>query len=324
MHHLAAVALAGSAAITLTGCPDNACLLKVCTNGQCRCSVSTCGEGAAYDVNQSRCRCLKGFVPLAGQCLTPQAANAYCGPGWHFENFGCARDRCKPGDEIDEATGWCIPRERVNEVGRNMGVPVGQGQQLACPAGTKLVIDGPTAACVPLAQTCARDETWNGQACVKASTCPTGAIWDPARNQCVQYAQGGGSELKVDVAQWLTANYGPNGGPGAPAFCGGFAKKPWAFGVTEGNTAFVRATITVSFENGEVARGALQSASVFDASGNAVPQKGAAEVDATAKALFAPLQQGGGRASVPSATTTVKCPVINAAKPQAVPATGGL
>ncbi len=320
-----ALAAGGAGVALLTGCPSNSCFLKICEGNNCRCSISSCSEGAAFDVKTNRCRCLKGFLSVAGQCLTPQAANAYCGKGHHFENGGCVQDRCRPGDEIDTSTGWCIPHDQVNKVASNIGVAVGQGQQLGCPAGTKLVIDGPTAACVPLSQTCARDETWNGTACVKIVQCPTGSMWDTALGRCAQYAQGTGSdELSVNVGQWAQTNYGPNNGTGTTAFCGEFAKKPWSFGVSEGNTAVVRITVMMSFPDGQIAKGVVQATSVFDNSGNPVPPKGASEVESAARSMFATLAQGGGRANAPTASTTVKCAVVNAAKPQPIPATGGL
>jgi hypothetical protein len=307
----------------LGGCPANTCFLKVCTNGDCRCSISSCGDGAAFDTRQNRCRCLVGHIAVAGQCLTPAAANAYCGRGRHWEGAGCAPDRCKPGDEIDHATGWCIPHDQVNQVATNLGVSVGQGQKLGCPPGQELVIDGPRAACVPEAETCARDEAWNGKACVKTGQCPTGSSWDGVSGRCVEYAQGGSSELTVNVGQWAQSSYGPNGGPGTVGFCGEFAKKPWSFGVTEGATANVRVAIMMSFPEREIAKGVVQTVAVFDASGNPVPPKGGADVDAAARSIFAPLVQGGGRASAATAATTVRCAVVNAAKPLAVPATGG-
>ncbi len=317
--------LAAIAFAALGGCRSGTCLLKVCQGRDCRCSISSCGDGAAFDVSQNRCRCLKGYLAIAGQCLTPQDANAYCGKGNHYENGGCAPDRCKPGDELDQSTGWCIPRDQVNQVASNMGVPLGAGQQLGCPAGQKLIIDGPTAACVPLSQTCARDETWTGQVCAKVGACPTGSIWDPTLAQCVQYAQGSGSdELVVNVAQWAYANYGPNGGAGTSAFCGAFAKRPLSFGLAEGSSAMVRIAVTMSFPDGAISSGVVQASSVFDASNNPVPQKGAGEIDGAARAIFSTLLLGGGRASAPSASTTVKCAVVNAAKPQPVPSVGGL
>ena len=320
---VALVALAAPAA--LAGCRGDMCILKICNGENCRCSISSCGDGAGFDTDQNRCRCLKGYIPIAGRCLTKPEADRYCGRGRHWEEGGCAQDRCRPGDEIDQRTGLCVPREQVNQVASGMGVAVGSGQVLGCPPGEQLVIDGPTAACVPLSQTCAPDETWTGQTCAKLGACPTGSVWDPMRAQCVQYAQGTGSdELNVDVASWAAATYGPNGGAGTSAFCGAFARKPVSFGILEGSSAYVRVSVMLSFPDREIARGALQTASAFDASGNPVPAAGAAEVDAAARTLFLPLVSGGGRASALNAVTTVKCPVINAAKPRPVPAVGGL
>lgn len=316
---VAAVALA--AAAVLAGCRGDMCLLKVCQGNKCRCSISSCGEGAGFDVQQNRCRCLKGHIPIAGQCLTKDEADDYCGVGRHWEDGGCAQDRCRPGDEIDQRTGWCVPHEQVAQ---SAGVAVGAGQVLGCPPGEKLVVDGPQAACVPLSQTCAPDETWTGQACAKVVRCATGSIWDPQRGQCVQYAQGGSDELTVDVASWAAASYGPNGGTGTSAFCGGFAKKPYSFGILEGSTAVVRVAISMSFPDREIAKGTLQTVAVFDASGNPVPAKGAADVEAAARQISTPLLLGGGRASAPGVSTTVKCAVTNAAKPRPVPAVGGL
>lgn len=309
------------------GCFTNSCLFTICDGPECRCSVSTCGEGAAYDNRLRRCRCLPGRVLLGGHCLSPRVANAYCGAGYHWQNGGCYPDHvCNAGDELDHGTGRCLPREQVNQVATNLGINVGPGQKLGCAPGQKLVIDGQSAACVPLEQTCARDETWTGQACVKATpACPEGATWDRAKNACVAFTQENPAEgLRVDVGRWAMANFGPDGGNGAAAFCNAFARKPWSFGVNEGSTAIVRVSVSMAFPDMQIARGAVQTRSVFGASGNPVPQKGAAEVDAAARAVLAPLVEQGGLASAPGATTTVRCLVVNAGRPAPVPATGGL
>jgi hypothetical protein len=321
-----ALTLLGLTSTLLVGCPSNACFLKICDiNNNCRCSISSCGEGAAFDTRLNRCRCVLGYFAVAGQCLTQTDANQYCGLGHHWENGGCNPDRCRPGDELDLSIGMCIAHEKVNQVGANMGVQVGEGQKLGCPEGQKLIIDGSTAACVPLSQTCSRDETWTGKACVKVAPCPTGATWDTARAQCVQYAQGSsGDGLAVNVNEWATANYGPNGGPGTPGFCGSFAKKPWSFGLVEGSSAMLRVSVMLSFPEGQIAKGVVQTTTVFNASGNPVPAKGAAEVDRSAKSVVASLVAGGGRASAGTAATAVLCSVVNAAKPQPIPATGGI
>jgi hypothetical protein len=310
------------------GCLTNTCLMTTCDGPYCRCTLSTCGEGAAYDNRVGRCRCLPDRTLVGGHCLSAAVANAYCGPGYHWQNNGCYPDQsCRPGDELDHGTGLCMPHEQVNQVASNMGINVGPGEKLGCPPGQKLVIDGQRAACVPLEQTCARDETWSGQACVKAAkpSCPEGANWDAAQGRCVEFARQNPAEgLGVNVAAWAASNYGPDGGNGVPPFCNAFTRRPWSFGVNEGSSALVRVAVTLAFPDLQIARGAVQTRTLFAQSGNLVAPKGAADVDAAARAVLAPLLEQGGRATAPSVTTTVRCLVVNAARPVPVPATGGL
>jgi hypothetical protein len=323
---IVASAVVALGAALLPGCLANRCLLTYCDGPGCGCTVSTCGEGAAFDERIQRCRCLPGRVVLGGHCTTPAVAAAYCGPGYRFERGGCYANQCRPGDELDQTSGLCIPHEQVNQVATNMGVNVGAGQKLGCPAGQKLVLDGPNAACVPLAQTCAPDETFDGRACVKPSrSCPEGSAWDAARNDCVGYAKESPSDgPTVDVARWAVTRFGADGGDGTPAFCNAFARKPWSFGVNEGSMAFVRVAVTLAFPGAEIARGTVSTGAVFAASGTPVLPKGASEVQAAARTVFAPLLGHGGKASAPSTTLVVRCAIANAARPGAVPATGGL
>jgi hypothetical protein len=324
---LAAGAL-GLGGIGTSGCLSNACLWQVCDGPTCRCTVANCGPGATFEPSVGRCRCLPGLVLVGGHCLTRAIADTYCGPGYHWENNGCYANRtCRPGDELDQATGLCMPRDKVNQVASGMGINVGPGQKLGCPAGQKLVIDGPHAACVPLEQTCARDETWNGTACVKTqAACPEGTSWDAAHGGCAEPARAtpAPEPAPTDLAPWIAASYGRDGGDGAPAFCNDFVKKPWLFGVAEGSSAFVRITVSLSFPEQQIGKGAAQTRAVFAGSGNLVPQKGAAEVEAAARSVLAPLTARGGKASAAAASTTVRCQVVNAARPAPIPATGGL
>ncbi len=310
---------------SLAGCLDNACLLKVCDGPECRCSISTCGDGADFDNRTGQCRCLAGHVPIGGRCMDQREADAFCGPGYRFQGGGCFPATCPPGAQLDHATGQCIAAQQVAQVATNMGVSIAPGQTLGCPTGTRLVIDGQAAACVPLEQTCARDETWTGQACAKVAACPPNAAWDAASARCVAYAQGSTEQgLGVDVNQWAATNFGPNGGPGMPAFCGAFAKKPWSFGVNAGVSAAVRVSVMMSFPEGQVAKGVVQTTTVFASTGGPVPPKGAALVDGAAHDVLASLVRQGGRARAATAVTTVTCPVVNAARPLAIPASGGL
>jgi hypothetical protein len=324
---VAAVGL-GSIAVA-PGCVTNRCLVSYCEGPDCTCSVSSCGDGAAYDDRARSCRCLPGYALVNGHCLSPQVASSYCGPGYRFDDRGCVpAAQCRPGDELDRSTGMCIPHERVNQVASTLGVNVGPGQKLGCPPGQKLVLEGSDAACVPLAQTCARDEVFDGARCTKpAEGCPQGSAWDVAQGTCVAFALPAGPSEgapAVDVAQWASSHYGRDGGEGAPAFCNAFANRPWSFGVTAGSSAVVRVVVSLAFPDGQIAKAAITTRTAFANSGAPVLAKGASDVDAAARSVFAPLGARAGRANRSAVTTTVKCTVVNAARPVAVPASGGL
>jgi hypothetical protein len=325
-HQLLAVAvLSSSAPVALLGCPAGACFLEVCSGGSCRCSISSCGEGAAFDTKQRRCRCVKGYFDLAGQCLDQLQANAYCGAGYSYAPpaqgwaGGCVELTCRPGDKLDLKTGWCISKD---ELAKQAGVSLGQGQTLGCTAGEVLVVEGGSAACVPAEQSCAKDEYWAGQSCVKEPTCATGQKFDRAQARCVAYAQGG-EEHVVDVHTWVASTYGPNGGTGAASFCSTLAKKPLSFGLSAGSSTIVRVKIDLAFPANEVARGVAQSSAVYDFSGNAVPPAGASEVASAVDSSFKALVSGGGRANAQQTTTTVRCGIVHGSKPVVVPESGG-
>src|SRR6266536_2517987 len=152
MHRTAALLVASSLPFLVSGCPANTCLLTV--NGICK--WSTCPEGSYFDSARRNCVCEANRLALGGGCLTIQAAHQYCGKGAHFENGGCAPNRCPPGLEIDQDTGNCQTPQQANQVASNMGVQVGQNQKLGCPAGEQLVVEGAQASCVPVNQTCGR------------------------------------------------------------------------------------------------------------------------------------------------------------------------
>ena len=309
--------------LLLTGCPANSCFLQICEGKNCKCSISSCQDGAEYNLKRKRCVCSPGHYDVAGQCLTQADANEYCGKGfgWVIQpgqtRGGCVKLQCRPGDNLDETTGLCLPKEQV---AAQTGVQLGAGQKLGCQPPEVLVVSQGQGACVPAAQSCAKDEVWNGTVCAKGGECATGEQFDPAYNRCVPYASGGGgNEYTVNVQQWAFSTYGPPNGPGAPGFCSSIAKKPIAFGVSNGAGSLVRVTVNLSFPGGEVAKGIASSVAVYDTSGNAVPPAGAAEAQASVVSLFSPLVAGGGRASSETATTTVKCSVINGSKPTSVP-----
>jgi len=305
----------------LMGCPPNTCFFEVCTNGQCRCHISSCVDGAEFDTGQRTCVCNPDRLGVAGQCLTQADANAYCGQGFNYVNGGCQKIACAAGTQLDEANGQCVA---TTQVASNMGVQVAQGETIQCAAGSVLVVEGGSGACVPQEQTCAPDEQWNGTACAKVGQCKTGSQWDANANACVEYAKTGDDAAIVDVAQWATTSYGPNGGKGTSAFCNRFAHKPWRFGVPQGQSATVQVAIQLAFAGNEVPGASVTTTPSYVGNPIAVPQGGREGVQAAAQAVLDTLKKGGGRANAAQAGTTVNCIVRNAAAPIVVPATGGV
>jgi hypothetical protein len=313
------VVTVGFGALVVAGCPKNACFFQTCINGKCECSISSCVDGAEFDLQQNTCVCVEGRVSVQGQCLTQAAADAFCGKGYTYGAEGCKVTLCGEGQQRDEASGACVASA---DLAQKLGVPVGEGEKLGCPPGNVLVLEGDEGTCVPAEQACARDEAWNGTACVKVGSCPTGSAWNTATNQCVAYASSG-EEVAVDVMRWSDANYGPNGGNGTAAFCNQFSRTPWRFGVPEGQSATVQVVIDMAFPGGQVNAGTVRTAPSYTTTSTPVPAKGAESVQASAQSIFSTLVMGGGKASAASAQTTVKCRIVNASKPLPVPATGG-
>jgi hypothetical protein len=297
------------------------CLIKVCTNGVCKCPVNTCAEGADFDVNRNACACKVGLFNVQGQCLAKAQADAFCGKGAQWGQQGCVARACPAGQQIDQGTGQC---HDVGAVATAIGVSLKRGETIGCPRGEKLVTEGDKAACVPIAQTCAADESFDGTNCVKAKSCGSGAVYDADTGQCVAYGRAESDTFTIDTRSWATANYGKDGGMGTAKFCGAFAKRPWTFGIGEGQSAMVRVSLAFQFDGARVASGAVRTTPVFDHNGAAVPRGGADGVQDAADAILGALKAGGGRANPATLFMTVKCPVVSAAKPAAVPSVGGV
>lgn len=316
-----AVVLAGCS-LLLDGC-SNFCLVKVCRGSQCACSWSTCPSGSSFDTQRNTCVCSQGRMSLGGSCLTWAEANAWCGKGNHFEASGCVRNTCPANQELNQDSGLCMPKQQVDQVAQNMGVPLGQNQKLGCPTGLVLVVEGHAASCVPPQTTCTRDEVWNGQACVKTAQCPPGYIFDGPQAACIAYAQAEEKQYSVDLSQWMQASYGPDGGPGVASFCSAFSKKPLSFGVLAGGSIRVKITVAAKAPGGDIAQAQLVTAAIVEASNAPVLPKGAEEIQKAALEIFGTLVIQGGKAKQDSAATHVSCLIVNAAQPVAVPATGG-
>ena len=309
------------AAVVVSGCPKNSCFFEVCNNGQCTCHISSCVDGATFDTGQRTCVCEAGRLSVAGQCLTQAGADAYCGRGFRFGPQGCAAIVCANGQQLDEGSGQCVA---ANLAAGSMGVQVGEGETIACPAGTKLVIEGGSGACVPEEHTCAPDEQWNGAACAKVQSCPTGSQWDAGQNACVTYTAQGDDAAIVDVTTWAGTSYGPNGGMGSSGFCSKLARKPWRFGVPQGQSATVQVSLQLAFPESQVKGATVSTTPSYGNNPTPVPPQGREAVQTAANDVLSTLKQGGGRASQPALSTTVRCIIKNGAPPLVIPATGGV
>lgn len=319
----AALALAALlAAPFVAACLPGVCLVKTNINGKWSCALSTCANGSEFNVGANACLCREGLFSVQGQCLTQAQADVFCGSGNVWTATGCAARTCAKGQELDQGTGQC---KDVAAVATAIGVELKPGETIGCPPGQRLVTEGDAAACVPIAQTCAPDERFDGNACAKAKSCPTGAALDPATGECVAFGSSGASSYAIDATSWAQSNYGKDGGMGTSAFCGGFAKRPWTFGVGEGQSAVISVKLGLAFPDGSAASGAVLAVPTFEGQPQRlVPKPGAEGVAKSAEDVLARLRAGGGTVAPKELTLTVRCAVVNAAKPAAVPAVGGV
>ncbi|MBM4360160.1 MAG: hypothetical protein FJ096_18795, partial [Deltaproteobacteria bacterium] len=144
------------------GCLPGVCLVQTNINGKLGCALSTCANGSEFDVNTNACVCRGGLFSVHGQCLTQAEADVFCGTASVWTAEGCATKTCRAGQELDQGSGEC---RDVAAVADAIGVTLKPGETIGCPAGQKLVTEGSTAACVPVAQTCAADERFDGSRC---------------------------------------------------------------------------------------------------------------------------------------------------------------
>ncbi len=317
MKRLVLGALAALSLSSLPGCPSNMCLLTV--NGQCK--VSSCGSREVFHDAQRRCVCAQGYLALGGQCLTQLEANKHCGKGGMFTANGCAPIACVAGFVVDLENDTCVPKSSVDRA-----AGVGPGQTLGCAPGTALVVTHGQSSCVPVEQTCAKDEAWSGAACVKLPTCPPGQDLDRQSMTCavVSRPPTGGDELgTVDVVQWSRSNFGAPGGTGSPGLCGPLARKPLTFGVMPGGSIRVLVSVGLDFPDGTVPTVKIETAGLVEASRQPVTPAGAAEIAAAVETLTSTLRAQRAKASAPRVSTQVSCLIVNAAPPVAVPSTGG-
>ncbi len=312
-----AAPLAGCLA-NVPGVPD--CLFIY--NGQCQ--VSTCGAGQAFSDREHRCVCEANRQAIGGACLTSVEAKQYCGKGAYWGPNGCQPIQCREGDILDLSTELCVSKQQVDQQ-----AGVGPGRTLACGPGTVLTINQGQGSCVPVDQSCTRDEYFdpNTRVCTKLPSCPTGSVLDQATRACVQVAQqpaqSGDNRTTVDVNQWAQATYGVNGGQGSPGLCGPLARKPLAFNVMPGGSVRIVVNLTLGFPGSLTDSASVVSPTTIEASGQPVAARGAQEVQTTADGLLNSLRVQKAHTTAGQVSLSVKCLIVNGEAPQTVPTTGG-
>jgi hypothetical protein len=311
--------LVASAAFALLPNCANTCFLEV--NGTCQ--LSSCASGEAFNDKTKRCVCEVGRIPLGGGCLTQGEANKFCGKGAGWTPRGCFPLSCPAGWLLDLETEQCVSKAQIDQQ-----AGMGAGKTLGCAPGTVLVINQGAGSCVPVAQTCAKDEVYDGRGCVKTKSCPQGQVLDATSMSCVQVTRPSASPKDdptptVDVMAWSRANYGPEGGTGSTGLCGPIARKPLAFGVAPGGAMRVIVQIGLQFDGGMTDQGRVITSGIVEATGQPVQVQGAAQIQLSADTLLGSLRAQHAHSQPAQLTTVVKCLVVNGAAPEPVPSTGG-
>lgn len=184
-----------------------------------------------------------------------------------------------------------------------MEIPLLPDETLGCPDGAKLIAGGNHAACVPVESTCGpgahRGNDKENKACV-----PDGAL--PSFEK----------DGVVDVAGWVRAHLGPDGGYGSSDLCGEFARSPWMF-TSATDLRFVLAVeIELRFRNNEVEDAQVK----VEAADATTGQPLASEIiEQRVDRLISGLRGLGGKARASAVSTRIRCILPIGPKPMAMP-----
>ncbi len=291
-------------------------------NGKCH--MSTCGSGQTFNVQKNACECEANRLSVDGACLTSVEAKQFCGKGAYWGPKGCQPIECRTGEILDLESEKCVSKEQVDKQ-----AGVAPGKTLACGKSTVLTLSEGKGSCVPVDQSCTRDEFFDTStnACTKLPSCAIGSVFDLATRSCVQVvAQQADSKDKratINVTQWSQSTYGPDGGQGSPGLCGPLARKPLAFGVMPGGSVRLVINLTLGFPNSLSDAAIVGAPTKLEASGQMVGARGAQEVQATADGLLNSLRVQKVHTTAGQVSLSVKCLIVNGEAPQTVPTTGG-
>jgi hypothetical protein len=232
---------------------------------------------------------------VLGACTSPRVAAASCGATAAPGPRGCiALTPCGTGRARDLASGQCLPRGEVRAIALSLGMLVGAGDRLECPADRELAVATgdalrpPALGCVLLLRPAPA---------ARLAACPAGAL-ATLGGSCARVYEAYEKEGRVDVSRWLQVVVGPDGSEGAPPLCDALGRGPAALDPSAPTD--VRIAVSLAIPDNDVS---LVSAHV------GVPLSAAltAEVERFVAPRMEALRSLGGVASQAAVALTVRC-----------------
>lgn len=206
---------------------------------------------------------------------------------------------CPANTVIDQETGVCLPSGSIRAIAEGMEIPLLADETLGCSEGARLVLGGSHAACVPVESTCGPGARWEKKGCV------------PDRPDA-RVVQGG----IVDVAAWVRAYLGPDGGFGSSFLCGDFARSPWTLTAGTDVRFVLGMSVELRIPNNDLTE-AVARLEAFDATtGQPIPGE---ILQARVDRLISGLRGLGGTARASAVSTRIRCALPIGGRPMATP-----
>jgi hypothetical protein len=327
MRRVAWVTATGAALVALlapfvTGCPRSdrcAAIDKAPKDAVvARCIPLACPEGAKTDGNGG-CVCSGGETPSFGACMGGDALPSYCGVAARPSAGGCAAVPCPAGRVLDRASGVCLPVGSLRAIGKALSIGLYDDETIGCDDGLTLVVRGTTAVCAPPDQVCdlgevvrKADADAGPPTCVPLPACGAGTLWSAADDRCVRFVSELDGRPLVDVAQWMRAAFGADGGPGTTAVCAAVRDDKRFAASTEDD---VVVALELRARGNELSEAELR----IDARAHGAPSELARGIlERGLRPALAAIRSTGALANAASASTTVHCPIHLGGRPHAV------
>ncbi len=246
-------------------------------------------------------------VALAGACVPRAVAASVC--EGDLEGGACTRARCPEG-QIPLPGGPCVPLAGLRTSASHPWIVPEERDALACPphalAHARTGTPRPTLLCLP-ETACLPGATWIGGRCVADARCPPGHV--PVREGCVPVLTANRVGGRIDLARWVGAAIGADGGEGSSLVCGTLGRNPHLAGVLDRSVS-VDLQITVDAPGND--------ASAVEVRVHARPPEVAGLTPPVADVLAAALRSLGSATSATRARTNVICRVAGALPPERV------